>query len=801
MGVCCPKKSVNCDKTDKVVANVASEECELATERGLIHHDENQIISLNDSAINQCDNSIDFSQIQNEIDVLNGESPEPNLDNVLEVIEIRHDSDKIEDHNNDILLVDEEIGPMVDKEEDRQRILSKVSGLRNRFRRKSSFMGIEDDTIDLDEIEENEREFEEPEEESNKNQDYYIDDSNVEIEHQQPNFDEVNNCQGSGENSVQENVSCQEKSFDADNIDNVENQIQFYKIDSEKSEDYKQKDNYSEKKLNCSVLEISDHNISEEKEHKSKPEIAPIQGFQTPERKPKKEIEPEDTDLTKILDQQRLLLSAPDVFSAEKMKKKIAKYHHVHSSSVDFFTDKLATNENLEDLYQTYEGFCVDGKKEGYGIQYNWDGKIKRQGSFSDNKQHGSGQKTYHDNGELEFSGNMVKGAKHGPGEEFHPNGKIKFSGFYDKGLRDGFCKVYHLNGKLSFEGEYVEGYKEGPGKEYHRNGKQKYDGEFKNELKHGSNTKSYFLNGKLEYEGDMSEGMRDGYGREFNGNGKLKEEGYYYKNELVGQKGIKLYDSNGKLEYEGEMDDKMRKNGYGKEYHDSGSQKYEGGWIKDIRDGKSCKIYHENGELYYEGDLVAGKKQGWGKEYGIYGKIRYEGEYIAGQMHGSDLKVYNDSGLITFNGSMKNGKREGYCQIYNENGTLRYQGNMCNDVHHGKRCNLYNDQGSLIYAGEMTNGLKNNFGIQNWTDEDYPQYIGNWTNGTKKGKGRLYWPNGKLNVAGDFMNGVAVIERKGMVYYREDGSIDGIGSFAGGKFQNSGFTRQKHRRAMSMLY
>ena len=97
----------------------------------------------------------------------------------------------------------------------------------------------------------------------------------------------------------------------------------------------------------------------------------------------------------------------------------------------DSYTDKLL-----------FEGKLINGKRNGEGIEYYENGKIK-------------------------FIGEYLNGKRNGQGKEYYDNGEKKFEGVYLNGKRNGKGKEYYDNGKLYFEGEYLNGARYGKGKEY----------------------------------------------------------------------------------------------------------------------------------------------------------------------------------------------------------------------------------------------------------------------------------------------------------------------------------------------
>ena len=58
----------------------------------------------------------------------------------------------------------------------------------------------------------------------------------------------------------------------------------------------------------------------------------------------------------------------------------------------------------------------------------------------------------------LIYEGGYLNGKRNGKGKEYYYDGKLKFEGEYLNGKRNGKGKEYHMNEKLKFEGVYLDG-------------------------------------------------------------------------------------------------------------------------------------------------------------------------------------------------------------------------------------------------------------------------------------------------------------------------------------------------------
>ena len=286
-------------------------------------------------------------------------------------------------------------------------------------------------------------------------------------------------------------------------------------------------------------------------------------------------------------------------------------------------------NKNMQNIininlinYKTFSGKYIE-----YESNENGSGKGKEYNIFND---------------EIVFEGDYINRKRNGKGKEYDYIGKIKFEGEYSNGERKGI--EYGEYGAKVFEGEYLSG------KRWNGNFYDLY-GDLILELKNGKgNLKSYdednrnilqfdieYLNGDMNGKFRKKEGLGIFIEGEFLNNkkhGKIKE--YINKNELRFE-GEYLYDYkrigkeyiDGKLEYEGQyLFDKKRN---GKVYDKNGNIIYE----LNQGNGK-VKEFNILGKFIFEGKYLKGKKNGKGIEYKYWdGKILYEEEYLNGKRNG----------------------------------------------------------------------------------------------------------------------------------------------------------------------
>lgn len=73
----------------------------------------------------------------------------------------------------------------------------------------------------------------------------------------------------------------------------------------------------------------------------------------------------------------------------------------------------------------------------------------------SEGKPHGQG-KAYYKSSSM-YDGAWVNGKRQGYGIEYYPDGTTRYDGEWSGGLRHGKGKSFHTNGTLAFEGNWVE--------------------------------------------------------------------------------------------------------------------------------------------------------------------------------------------------------------------------------------------------------------------------------------------------------------------------------------------------------
>ena len=165
-----------------------------------------------------------------------------------------------------------------------------------------------------------------------------------------------------------------------------------------------------------------------------------------------------------------------------------------------------------------YKGQFKNGLRDGKGIQYYKNNKIKYEGDFSEDKYHGEGN-LYYKNAEY-YKGQFKNGIKHGKGTDYYKkdkkqkNSNIKYNGYYKNDKYDGNGILYYENGEY-YKGEFKDNYFDGRGYECLSDGSLRYNGYFVKNIYEG---KGIFFNYKEKeyYFGVWKNGKMNGMGKIF---------------------------------------------------------------------------------------------------------------------------------------------------------------------------------------------------------------------------------------------------------------------------------------------
>ena len=389
-----------------------------------------------------------------------------------------------------------------------------------------------------------------------------------------------------------------------------------------------------------------------------------------------------------------------------------------------------------------YEGKFLNGKKLNDEIENIRN--IRKLGDFSDiilfeGEINGKGKEYYGSPDKIKFEGEYLNGKRHGYGKEYNYNGKLILEGEYIHGKiwkakgydgkgnliyeiinGNGHAKRVNSKGKIIFEGDFLIGEKNGKWKEYYNVDKLEFEGEYNND-------------DVLEFEGEYLYSHKK-RGREFCYGGKLIYEGEYLFDKKWDGKG---YDGNDNLIYE-----LHNGNGTIKEYYNNGDVKFEGEYLNGKRNGKGKEyilVYCYCHPNIFEGEYLNGLRHGWGKYYDV-GILRFECEYLYGKKNGKSIQ-YDEFGMFE------------YKALYSDDKLVKKLDKDYDELIIEKETGISKEykNGKLIYEGESINRLRNGKGKE-YGQEENLIYEGEFLKGDKEGEGKEYNEYGKLIFEGEYL-------------------------------------------------
>lgn len=261
---------------------------------------------------------------------------------------------------------------------------------------------------------------------------------------------------------------------------------------------------------------------------------------------------------------------AMQYFFTARMSSRNSRLLRYNGKVIVYYDDKRTV--------PSYEGYLEDGVLQGIGKQYDTNGVLTYDGEFLDGKRGGYGEE--YENGELIYRGEFAYNVYEGQGEQYS-EGRLTRSGTYVNGKLDGSdCCTYYPNGIISYRGAFTANEQTGEGIAYSENGVQSYAGEFQRGIWQGTGT-AYDEKGEPCYTGGFNNGLYDGDGTLYLGDFRL--EGSFTKGK---QSGDAIIRRGGVVYYEGTAID-GKPHGQGTVYNDLGNVLYSGTLRSGTIDGR----------------------------------------------------------------------------------------------------------------------------------------------------------------------------------------------------------------------
>ncbi len=342
----------------------------------------------------------------------------------------------------------------------------------------------------------------------------------------------------------------------------------------------------------------------------------------------------------------------------------------------------------------------------------------------------------YYDSGKMFSKGKLLNGFAEGEWEFYYEDGSVGAKGNYSNGLEEGFWQYYDESGMVSSLQKYEIGFL------------------------HGIFT-SYYSENLISQQGEYKFDRMDGEWTTFYENKSIQDKGKYYL---------------------------------------------------DMPEGE-WEYYYENGNIHQKGSFEKGEKRGVWKTWDNEGQLSEEVNYIsenevewitfrntAGkssvQNGNGNFISFHPNGEIAVSGSVKNKKMDGDWNFFDENGklisTIQYKDSIGKIwtiknkdgsvlVQNGAGRSLgYYENGNLLEEGDYFDGLKQGEWKNYFDDDDNTiQGIANYQDGLLNDKYVTYFPNGKEQLVGAYLNGV----REGLwTWFTMEGDIESEVRFADGK-------------------
>ena len=336
-----------------------------------------------------------------------------------------------------------------------------------------------------------------------------------------------------------------------------------------------------------------------------------------------------------------------------------------------------------------YDGFCVHGRRDGYGTSYFPNGCVEYKGFWKNNQCHGFGT--------------------------FYPSPALKYVGLWKLGMRFGVGQTTMTRG-----GETCV-----------------FIGEYSNNMLHG-NVRIYscehdvtFLKFQGRYEHDyMAEGSK--YDRW----GNILESGFYVRHSNVHCSTLLKLGMVRRDDYifRGEFEDgTARLTGYGSmtKIDERGASYlvYEGHFLDGALSGHGTLNYPHSSRKFFTGSFLKDYIHGHGTVYHKSGHVRFIGNFEDHKAEGHGILYRDCSGeSIQYRGMWHNDLRCGFGSSWNESDEQpEYHGSWLNDTYHGEGTQYYLYH---YFVGTFVNGRRHGVGTKFNYNGDVCS-TDEWRNGT----------------------------------------------------------------------
>ena len=365
---------------------------------------------------------------------------------------------------------------------------------------------------------------------------------------------------------------------------------------------------------------------------------------------------------------------------------------------------------------------------------------------------------TYHPNGQLASTTDMIRDIRHGKHIAFSPSGIMIEKGKYENDRKSSTWSWYGVDGILDSLRTYDKGMLSGKSVNYSSTGKKIQELTYRDHKYHGK-TIHYNEYGKKSLIGEFNNGIPDGKWTWLNIAGK-KERIVTYKNGIKTGP-VTIWNDQGRKVMKGVYKNDKKNNEW-KWYHDKKGLDSLIQFSDDEYMGK-YKIWHVNGEKAVEGKYQNGIKTGKWKWYAINGNVDSSIIYLAGTYNGPVEKYYRN-GSLRSEMNYLNGQLDGEQNTYFENGEIKSSTTYINGTRTGP-FTVWNANGYKRESGTYLNHKLNGINFR-WYHHGEYSTITTYDNGEIHGIMRVYSPSGVITKETYYYFGIPFCQ---MEYYDND--------------------------------
>ncbi|MDE7275221.1 MAG: hypothetical protein K2N95_19615, partial [Lachnospiraceae bacterium] len=149
--------------------------------------------------------------------------------------------------------------------------------------------------------------------------------------------------------------------------------------------------------------------------------------------------------------------------------KFLTKTMVINSSGQADYSGKVRLLSGSQEIV-LFEGVLVNGRIEGEGTLYDYEGRLLYRGGFSRECYEGEGT-LYFSNGQICYEGGFMANQYHGTGTLYDESGQVRYRGSFAEGQYSGTGELYDENGQIRYRGGFAEGRYSGTGELYDENG------------------------------------------------------------------------------------------------------------------------------------------------------------------------------------------------------------------------------------------------------------------------------------------------------------------------------------------